>query len=132
MTVRAMGAVLVLLAMSGCGDPTSEGQPGTLVVSIATPHGDDGAVALTISGTGLTNVAPTASGYRVFWRLVADDQMRVLIFGTITSGPVLSVTVGDVRRPETYTGTVTEAATRTDALREDVSGYAVTFVPATE
>lgn len=127
--MRRITMILAALpfCLAACGDGTGTGATGALSVLVTSPHGDDGALAITLQGQGLTALTPAGSTYRVYWRLASDGNMQVLIFGTITSGPLFTVEVGDVRHPDRYVGTVTQAATRADALRDDVSRYTVQF-----
>lgn len=127
MRATIFGLLALAMLTAACGDSTGTGSPGTLLVSLESPNADDGAVAVTVTGTGLTSVAPANSSSRIYWRLVSETRIEVLVFGNITAGPLFSVSVGDVTHPERYHGDVTQVAARTDALRDDVSGYVIRF-----
>ena len=126
---RVVPAALVgalLIVGLACDDSTEPPVPGSVTISLNTPNTDDGAVALTLTGPGLSNLVPTSSSLKVFWRLVAENELRALVFGNLTSGPVFSVDVQNVNTPSLYSATITQVATRDDELRADMSGYTVT------
>jgi hypothetical protein len=130
MRATILGLLGLLGVLAACGDSTGTGSPGTLVVSLESPNTDDGAVAVSVTGTGLTSAAPVGSSVRVFWRLVSETEIQVIVFGNLTAGPLFSVNVGDVRHPDRYSGDVTQVAARSDALRDDISGYAIRLTRA--
>jgi len=130
MRMTKLAVLGLVAALSACGDSTGTGSPGTFLVSLETPNSDDGAVAVTIVGTGLTNVTSVGSSNRLYWRLVSATEMRVLVFGSLAAGPLFSVDVGDVRHPDRYAGTVTEVARRNDEQRGDLVGYTISFAKA--
>ncbi len=53
--------------------------------------------------------------------------LRILVVGDITSGPVVTMQVGDIRRINEYMGTTVEVADRTGALRSSVSDRILSF-----
>lgn len=122
----ASGLTALLGAGLGCGnEATAPAMPGAAITSLTTPNADDGAILVTVTGPGLANVQPAGSGYLVFWRLVSPQEVRALVVGDLGSGPLFTVDVPDLRRVGEYSGTVVEAASRADAVRVGVSGYAV-------
>lgn len=128
---RAVLATAVTLTAGACADeqlaPVPP-QPGNAVVSLATPHEDDGAVLVTVTGPGLDDVQALSTGYHVLWRFASPDELRLIVVGNVAAGPLVRIRVGDVNRPEDYSGFVREVATRADAKRDDTSGYGVSFV----
>ena len=119
--VLAAGTTLAV----ACGDDGPP-VPGTVTVSLATPNTDDGAVAVSMSGPGITSLTPASGTYLIYWRLVGAEQLDALVFGNVTGGPLFSLAVADGRNPGRYSGSVTEVARRNDELRPNVTGYAVT------
>ena len=127
-----LGACVAVLVAGGlaCGESTEPPRDGTATISLTTPQTDDGAVAVTLTGPGISNLTPANSSYRVFWRLVSQDELRAIVVGNVAAGPLFSVRVADVGNLSRYAGSVTQLATRADALRDDRSGYAVTVTSA--
>ncbi len=124
---------LLLGAAAACGDsdpvepPPAPPIPGLMVVSLSTPAQDDGAALFTITGPGLSIVQTANANYHLAWRLVSGSEVRILVVGDITSGPVVTMQVGDVRRLGEYAGTIIEVADRTGALRGSVSDRILSF-----
>ena len=123
---------LLLGATAACGDdpvepPPDPPIPGLMVVSLSTPAQDDGAALFTITGPGLSIVQTANANYNLAWRLVSGSEVRILVVGDITSGPVVTMQVGDIRRINEYMGTTIEVADRTGALRGSVSDRILSF-----
>ncbi len=110
---------------SGPGGGGGGGNAGTATVSLSSPNADDGAVLVTLNGSGLTNVRPPNSSYQVFWRLASANVLKVAVVGDLADGPLFTVDVPDVSNLAGYAGTVDQAASRTDALRGSLSGYSI-------
>ncbi len=130
-STRMFRTALSLAALVGglaCGsDKGTNPGPGIATVSLATPNADDGAVLVTLTGAGVSNPQPGSSGYRMYFRLVSADEVRVLLVGDLSAGILLSVSVGDINSIGNYAGTVVEVASRTDALRTSLAGYSLAF-----
>jgi hypothetical protein len=122
-------AMLVVLAAGACSDggSTSPPVPGPLLLTLATPSTDDGAVMLTVTGPGITSAQATSSSQQLFWRLVSANELRVILIGPIASGPLLTVNVADAGRPANYGVSIKEVAARDDAVRASVAGYSATL-----
>lgn len=115
----ALGAA----ALPGC-DQGPLG-PGTLAVALITPHADDGAVVFELHGEGLERAEPAAVGYRAFSRKTRSGELRVVVFGDLAAGPVVTVAIAELSAAGAVRGAVIEVARRDDTLREDLSGYGV-------
>lgn len=109
----------------GGGGGGGGGNAGTATVSLTSPNADDGAVLVTVNGTGLSNVRPPNSSYQVFWRLASANVLKVAVVGDLATGPLFTVDVPDITNLSGYSGTVDEAASRTDALRGSLTGYSI-------
>lgn len=132
----ALLLVIVLsLGVVAC-DEDSDGPTGPTIVnerasvSLTTPNGAEGAVLVTLVGRGYSNIQPAYSGYRIFWRMQSEEEVRVLVLGSITPGLLLTADVARDPR-ESYTATLVEVAARDDTMRESITGYAVqiSFAP---
>ena len=118
-------ALLLALGTAACEDGVAPPEPGTALINLVTQATDAGAVLITLTGPGITEVRPANSGYEVFWRLASETEMRIIVLGSITSGPLLTAQVADVGRLESYTSTLVEIAGRDGAIRAQESGYAL-------
>ncbi|MDP3773060.1 MAG: hypothetical protein Q8Q85_02210 [Gemmatimonadales bacterium] len=125
------GAALSMSAvLAACADSTSAATPGVVTASLATPSSDDGAVAVTITGPGVSTVQAVNSAYRLYFRLASDGEMRVIVVGNLVAGPVFSVGVADVGNLGDYVVTVNDVVTRADSARASLAGYGVTLTAA--
>ena len=116
--------VLLALAVSGCDDeelPT----PGRLTASFQTPATNDGALVVMIAGPGVSNVQPSNSFYRVYWKQMSAEEIRAVVIGNLTDGPLFTFDVPDTRRPDRFTAQLVEVASQNDSLRADLGPYQV-------
>lgn len=128
-------ALVVIALLGGCGedsDPTSVPSPGQVIVTLSTPHQDDGAALVRVTGPGFTTARPVSASSDVFWRLTASGELRAIVIGGLASGPILTVDVPDTSRSGAYTATLLEVAATDDLLRADLSGYAISVERASE
>ncbi len=122
-----IAAALAALTLSvACGDGgVTEPLPGTLVLSLTTPNSDDGAILLSISGGGISAPTVVSTSHVLFFRSTGTTSINAVVVGTITAGLLLRFDVPDVGGASAYTGTITEAADRANALRTTLTGYSL-------
>lgn len=120
-------ALMLVLGTVACEDTVAPPEPGTALINLTTTANDAGAVLITLTGPGITDVKPANSSYDVFWRLAAENEMRVIVLGSIAPGPLLIVQVGDVGRLESYTSELIDVADRNGALKATGAGYALSM-----
>lgn len=125
--IRIGFSLAILGASIGCGGGSTGPKTGTATVSLITPNTDDGAVLITLTGPGLANLQSGNSVYHVYSRVVSSGEVRALVVGDLTAGPLVTVTVDDVGKIAQYLGTVTDASARSDDTRPSLAGYGVTF-----
>jgi hypothetical protein len=102
--------------------------PGTLTLTLGTVHLDDGALVLRLQGAAISQVELAAPG--LYLRFLEDQTGVTAVFvGDIVSGDLLSFHVPDVNRPDSYSGTVLEAADRSNAVRGSLAEYTLTVAP---
>lgn len=118
-------AALAAAVLVACDKGSTGPEAGDLVLRLATPHADDGALVLTVTGPEIGAVKPAAAGLIVHSR-PAGNGVKVAVFGDVAAGPVLRLTVPDVDRVSQYAATVTEAADRANAVRAGVAEYRLT------
>jgi hypothetical protein len=125
-------ATLLLLGVVACGGSSPTGSetpiaaPGWLSVELTTPHADDGAVQLRITGPGVDSVVASAvyNGFGVASGSTAD----LVITGVVQSGHVARFRVPDITRSSQYLATVTAAAQRGTYALRGTSGYRTAIV----
>ncbi len=126
---------VIVAAAPACSDDTDSTGPasdeGPVTVSLTTPHVSEGALLVAVTGPGLLEARPANSTYRVYWRLASASEMRVLVLGNITGGPVFTVRVPDPRNASAYSGTVLQVAARNNELRASTHDYSLTVASAT-
>jgi hypothetical protein len=131
MTNRVLGPLLtftIALAPLGCGGETTlPVAPGRVTGSVVTGSSSDGAMLFTIRGPGMTNVASTNSSNQLFSRLVAPQELRVIVIGNISTGPLFTMDVPNLNDISGFSATVDQVADRDDDLRADISGYSISF-----
>lgn len=132
LSVAAYGCKLddVIVGNSGSGDtdPTA----GTLTVSLTTPHTDDGAIRFTVTGPFVTTPRAASPGHLVFTRQRSSQELDVVVVGDLQSEAILILPVRDTRTAPDYQVTITEVATRTNALRTDLTGYGTLVLRSAE
>jgi hypothetical protein len=125
---RGAAVVALALALGSCDEPHVPPElpvPGTLVVSLATPHAGDAALALRLTGPAGVEEVAFAEGYLGFARSGAQAT-RVAVFGAVGTGAVLRFEVPDVRRVGEYKVVIEEVADGGNRLRDSLEGYAAT------
>ena len=136
-TTRAFPAVLLVVALLGsaisCGDdPTGPGTideptPGTLTLSLDTPHDDDRALLVRVVGPdSMTAVQLEAADVTMHTRGEGNDTLRIALFGALADGALLRFSVPDTRAVADYSAEVLEASGPAAALRASATGYELT------
>lgn len=123
-TLGRLLATLSIVFLVTCTDavgppPPPDTNPGTMLVELETPNGNDGAVLLFIRGSGIEAVNPTSASYRVFFRN-SGGVLRVAVVGDLQSGPILHLAVSNVNIG--FSGTVVEAADRANQQAPSAPG----------
>jgi hypothetical protein len=117
----ALFLAVVLLPACDAGEPARP-QPGELTLTLATPN-TDGALLVAISGPAAVGTVQSASAGNVVHARTQGTTTTVAVFGSVAAGPLLRVSVPDVRQAARYTATVREAADAQNALRTSLAGY---------
>ncbi len=130
---RAIGLVVLLsVAVYGCklddinaGNNSGSNDPttGTLTVSLTTPNADDGAIRFTLTGPFVTTPRAASAGHLVFTRQRSPQELDVMVMGDLGSEAILILPVRSTETAPDYQVTITQVATRTNALRTDLTGY---------
>jgi len=141
--VRFIIAALTIAAAAACADratsPTPPPPPlpppppvpaGSAIVSLTTPNSDDGAVAVTLRGPGISNLATASSGYIFYSRLASDSVARVIVIGNVAAGPIFTFKLASGAGVSAYQVVIDQIATRGDALRTSHASYALGITAA--
>lgn len=115
------------LALGCGGEEVIPPVPGNIVVSFFTPNSTDGAVLFTVTGPGLTNLAPASSSARIFTRLVAAREVRVIVVGNLGNGPLFTMDVPNTNDLSAFSAMVNQVADLDDDLRESLADYRIDF-----
>lgn len=126
---RRLGAALVALVLvAGCGPKEPVGPvAGELVVTLTSPGAADGAVLLRLVGP--VDEVKSERGYLVESAALSDGITRIVVVGTITSGPVARIRIPDISQASQYFGLVEQVADRSTYALLSVAGYAVSVAP---
>ena len=119
--MRRTAAFLLVAALVGCSDEGPQSAPGTLAASVVGPNGDEGAAVILVLGDGVNSVSP-AGGSDVYVR-EGDSTTRIVVLHPTGGTLGFELTVDDVTDPPSFI--IEEVAGPDDALRADVSAYAV-------
>jgi hypothetical protein len=110
----------------GAGPLTPAGGTTELLVSLLSPNADGG-LLLTLTGPSLPEPVPEPGFWRFFTRRVSDTEIRMVIFGSISAGPLFSLTVPDAAATSEYGATIIEVSGQDDQVRSNLNGYALRF-----
>ena len=131
-----VGIVLCALLSTSvsCGDDDNgstgppDPVPGTFALTLGTVHLDDGALVLRLQGADISQVELAAPS--LYLRFLEDQTGVTAVFvGDIVSGDLLTFHVPDVSRVDSYSGTILEAADRSNAVRASLAEYTLTVAP---
>ena len=139
---RFLVMALITAAAVGCADkataptnpppssPPPPAPPGSAIVALVTPNSDDGAVAVTLHGPGISNLATASSGYLFYSRLASDTVARVIVLGNVSAGPIFTFKIAGGAGVSAYTVSIDEVANRADAVRSSLTNYSLTITAA--
>jgi hypothetical protein len=123
----ALGAAVGLGILASCTEPAGPTE-GTLLITLATPDGGDGAMLFTLSGGPVDSVESV--GYSIYSaRTDNNNTVRVIVTGTLASGPLARVHIPDQRQISGYLAIVNQVAAHTTYQQRDPSGYSLTVSP---
>ncbi|HYH80203.1 MAG TPA: hypothetical protein VEX86_10405 [Longimicrobium sp.] len=128
-TLTCSAALLAAALLAACGESggtPAQASPGVLTVSLAAPVAGDRALVIAITGPGqVSEVQPAVPGYTAFARTQGTGA-RVAVMGAIAAGPVLRITVPDVRQAKQYQAAVVDAADGGNTARASMAAYSLT------
>lgn len=128
MNIRLAVALSALVLSAACGTKEPVGPvAGELVITLTSPGASDGAVLLRLVGP--VDEVEAAGNYLVESAPLADGITRIVVVGTITSGPVARISIPDMSKAAQYYGLVEQVADRGNFALLSVAGYSVSIAP---
>jgi hypothetical protein len=123
----AMGVFIAATLLTGCRETTTQVYlPGYFVVSLVTPFADDGAVLIRLQGLPPWPVDVTTENRGLVVHSARNgDTLRIAVFGTLTSGPLVRIGPLDASTVVLIDTRVEEAASQGNEQRAHLSGYSV-------
>jgi hypothetical protein len=124
--------VAALSLAAGCSNDSTgaAAQPGTLHLTLTTPHPDDGAFSFQVSGPAFDSATvAVGSSLRLFTLAEGGATLRGAVVGALATGAEVTLYVPDVGSAGRYTARVIEVADRQNVLRASLAGYALAIAP---
>lgn len=118
---RALALLASALALSCFEGPAA----GEVTLSLTTPHTDDGAVAFVVTVPApneITGASPACAGCEVFTTRVSATELRGIVTGDLSAGPVARLAVAQAGPNQAYLVQVLAVASRQFAERTP-TGY---------
>ena len=137
--VPLVSAVFVAIACSESKQPTNPNPNpppappppvNSVVVSLTSPNNDDGAVVVTLQGPSVSTLQRSSSGYLLYSRSPGAQETRVIVVGSLATGPLFTFAPAAGANLSAYSATVQQVANRADALRASTTGYTLTIAAA--
>ena len=124
-----VASIAMLALVATCGDgPVAPPPPpvsGTVTVRLTTPHADDSAIILRLTGPNMTAVVAGNTSLVMHMR-AETNAFGAALFGNLANGSaVVRFTIPDVSKLGQYAGTVIEVADDGNVVREVLDGYAL-------
>lgn len=110
-----------------CDGPTA----GEVTLALITPNADDGAVAFVVNipaPNEITGVSAACGGCEVFSTQVTPTELRGIVTGDLSAGPLVRLAVAQAGPHQTYRAEVLAVATRQFADRSP-GGYTLSVQP---
>lgn len=124
--VALLVCIVALVLAAGCSNSTGP-TAGILNVSLSSPHPDDGAVLLSISGGRVDSVE--SIGYPIYSARPAPETLKLIITGTLGGGPIARIHISDLRQASRYHASLEQVAARVTYAQHDPAEHAITLLP---
>lgn len=124
---RALGVLASALVLSCFDGPTA----GEVTLVLKTPNADDGAMAFVVTipaPNEISGASAACDGCDVFSTKVSATELRGIVTGDLSAGPVVRLAVSQGGPNQAYHVQVLEVASRQFAARAS-SGYYLTVQP---
>lgn len=121
--ILAIGAGAALAGCSGSGSGGTGPTAGTLYVTYSTPHTDDGALLVKVTGPAVTSVT-IDTALKGYSRISTNgDTAMIVVAGTVHSGIVARLSVPDTKAFASYSASVLQVAQTSTYAQRALSGY---------
>jgi hypothetical protein len=127
MIVRACVGVALAALLVSCSGEIAGPVSGSLEVRLNSPNTDDGAALFTVSG-GPVETAEALVG-TLYVAKITGNTTRVVVAGTLTSGPIALVRIADMSHAGLYSVELNQVAARSTYARREPSGYTISLTP---
>jgi len=118
--------IVSLVLGAGCSNSTGP-VAGILNVSLSSPHPDDGAVLLSISGGRVDSVE--SIGYQIYSARPAPETLKLIITGNLAGGPIARIHISDLRQASRYDVSLDQVAARVTYAQHDPAEHAISLLP---
>jgi hypothetical protein len=125
---RVAGILAVGLAAFTVTTCDSGPTAGELIISLTSSNADDGAIQFTAKATApdsIIGATALCTGCQVFTAKVSATELRGVVTGNITAGPLVRIGVTDVNKPELYSASFVAAASKTFKVQTGTYSLAV-------
>lgn len=124
---RALALLTSALALSCFDGPAA----GEVTLSLLTPNTDDGAVAFVVTVPApneITGASAACSGCELFSTRVSATELRGIVTGDLSAGPLVRVAVSQAGPNQAYLAQLLSVASRQFAVRAS-GGYTLSVQP---
>lgn len=118
-------ALILLVLVAGCSNNTGP-VAGIIDVRLSSPHSDDGAVLLSITGGPVDSV--DAAGHKLYSARTNADTLKLIVVGSLGSGPIARIHIPDNRHAFRYVARIGQVAARGTYEQRNPAGYRVALV----
>lgn len=121
----ACGALVASCGGDGPSEPPAPPEPisGYLTVELASPEAGDRGILVELRGPEIDSLRSTA--FELF-HAGSSTRQRVLLAGSVGTGPIFEFWVPDVERIDDYTAILEQVAGGTAFEQRDTAGYTLT------
>jgi hypothetical protein len=127
--MRRLGPSLLIVALAAAlscdksvaPSPPPGSGPGRVTLFLETPHVDDGAIVIEITGSSVGTPVLADTSMWMFTDHVDSRVTRVVIVGNLTTGALLGFDVPDSVQP--YMAAILQVSDRANVARASLQGY---------
>ena len=99
------------------------------IITLVTPHTNDGAVLVTLTGPDVATIQRADSQYVLYSRPASAQETRVIVVGNLAAGALFKINLSAPHLLSAYAGTIQQVATRADSIVASTNGYQLTLSP---
>jgi hypothetical protein len=126
MIARTCRIALAVLLVSCSGDITGP-VSGSLEVRLNSPNTNDGAALFTVIGGPIEGMEAVVG--TVYTAKIDANTTRVVVAGSLTSGPIARFRIADMTHAGLYSVELNQLAVRLTYAPREPAGYTITVAP---